>query len=776
MILLGMTMLLPAFCQNSTQGTEFWLSFMTNGYQFHPEGGWVKNQVMVSAQRNCSGVLKNPHTGWSANFDVQANNITMIDVPLEQAYHQEADNERVIDRGLQIVTTDTVSVYCTNLAHVSFDASFVLPYPALGCEYLIQCDNQSHSSGNTCWRFYTSCVLIVATEDNTVVEITPSVRTLGNKPANQLYIVSLNRGQTYQIRSDNDYNMENRDLSGTRIATRGGKRIAVFNGNNLTTVPVETGNGFDHVFEQALPVDSWGQSFVVTASSARTRDYVKVVSSADNNKILVNGELKSTLQTGETYGFWIWNDQGGADYVETSEPSAVYLYNTSMYADYDEFGDPSMVWITPVEQRISEITFSTFDDPLIEIQRHYVNVVVNTDDIGEVMLDGSPIAAASFSRVSGNPDYSFARLFLTHGVHHLSCENGVVAHVYGFGNAKGYAYCVGSNVIDLRGNLRVNGISGERLQRGVYVCQNDHVDYLVKTNYQIDSVNWTFGDGLSGQGAAISHSFAASGDYTTTAFVFGYNAFDGVSVHDTMSALIRVGAPELYSDAVETCDEDIFDYYGVVYDTSGVYDRIGTNIYGCDSLYHLELDMDFTPYFAIEGEQWPIGGSETHFSVYDYSIHLEDERSSVDTVIWSVDCPNWYIVPHGKGETCTLYIYSYLLEPVGLHATVVNRCNSVTNSFSIKTSYYGVEENLGLLSVTPNPTSGDVMIDFGNLSGETSVKIYDVHGSLVDEFSLNLDGTAKTFPYSIRGIDSGLCYLVISNNGILEIFKILINK
>ena len=80
------------------------------------------------------------------------------------------------------------------------------------------------------------------------------------------------------------------------------------------------------------------------------------------------------------------------------------------------------------------------------------------------------------------------------------------------------------------------------------------------------------------------------------------------------------------------------------------------------------------------------------------------------------------------------------------------------------------------VSVSPNPTSGEVMIGFGSLTGETIIRLYNVNGSLVDEFSLNLDGMTKTFPYSIHDIDSGLCYLVINNSGILKTFKILINK
>ena len=70
------------FAQNtSTQGKDFWLTFMQNGYKEHPNGGWVENQVLISAKRSCTGIVSNPLTGWSQSFSVSANDITTIEIP-----------------------------------------------------------------------------------------------------------------------------------------------------------------------------------------------------------------------------------------------------------------------------------------------------------------------------------------------------------------------------------------------------------------------------------------------------------------------------------------------------------------------------------------------------------------------------------------------------------------------------------------------------------------------------------------------------------------------
>ena len=52
-------LLLPLEAQNtSTQGKEFWVSFLGNGYRTNStqEGpAYILNQVLVSSKRDCSG-------------------------------------------------------------------------------------------------------------------------------------------------------------------------------------------------------------------------------------------------------------------------------------------------------------------------------------------------------------------------------------------------------------------------------------------------------------------------------------------------------------------------------------------------------------------------------------------------------------------------------------------------------------------------------------------------------------------------------------------------
>ena len=771
--------------QNSTQGMEFWFSYMENGYKYNGSvAGWVDNTVMISAKRACTGSISKPDGSLpSIPFTVGNNGITTITIPEAYAYN-ENNSEEVGNKSLVLRATDTVSVYLSNIATYSFDASFVLPVESLGSEYIIQCfDQEVNDMGSGLDpNILTSAFLIVAVEDSTLIDITPSIITEYSLAfPGTTTTIALNAGETYFVRSN--YEDDFRDLSGTVIMVHDGKKVAVFNGNTTTCIPVDVGNGRDHVFEQALPVDSWGQQFAVTTSHGRVRDFVKITSSGDGNTVKRNGQVIATLSRGESFVFDLYASDGSC-FIETSLPSVVYLFNTTGEEPMEPIGsnngDPSMAWIPPVEQRINEITFCTFDSEyeFASIDTHHVNIVVESDDVGNVYFDGALINASDFHPVRGTSDYSYVRKSISHGTHHLSCETGLIAYVYGFGQARGYAYCVGANVISLKQKLIVNGEWSEFYPHGLYMCNTEDADFTVETNYPINGVGWTFGDGQTGEGIEVSHQYASAGDYVATAYVNGTNEFSLESVYDTLSVVIHVGEPAHYDETHSVCDVDVFNYYGLEYSQSGYYENVGTSIYGCDSTYILTLDMEFTPNFEFVGTHWPIGGSETHISVNEYAIRPLEPRTRVDTVLWKIDCPNWYVEPHGSnGRECTLYIHSYLLEPVTLHAWAINRCDTIHEEFFIQTSYYDVEENVERdgFAVAPNPTDGNMVLHFDEGQGMCEVQVFNAQGQQMDSFVLDLD-QHREFAYVMPECRNGLYYFVIKCEGRTMTQKIMLSR
>ena len=436
-----------------------------------------------------------------------------------------------------------------------------------------------------------------------------------------------------------------------------------------------------------------------------------------------------------------------------------------------------MVWIPPIEQKIDEITFCTFNHLNATIDSHYVNIVVETSSVNGVYLDGNQLAANLFGTVRGNDNLSYAKIMITHDTHTLSCARGLVAHVYGFGDVKGYAYCVGSNVQNLNGTLYVNGQLGSSYHNGLLFCVGESVDFEVLTNYPIQQVVWDFDGTMEPGGASATHVYQHTGAFVTKACIEGIDPYTSQPIYDTMTVDVKVGEPEYHEIAHSLCDESTYCLNGVEYTQSGYYEILGTNIYGCDSSYYLTLSMDYTPEFEIIGNHWPIGGSETYISVNEYAIRLNNEGSSIDTIIWQVDCENWRVEPHGIGESCSLYIFSFLEDEVLLHASVINGCDTVAKSFFIKTSYFDIEENgeeLGF-DIAPNPTEGNITLHFGDWQGLFEVQVFNTLGQMVDAFMMEANRGGEQI-YSLPDVPDGLYYLVLKNNGRIGTRKVLLNR
>ena len=320
--------------------------------------------------------------------------------------------------------------------------------------------------------------------------------------------------------------------------------------------------------------------------------------------------------------------------------------------------------------------------------------------------------------------------------------------------------------MNLNGVLFVDGELSTTYHDGLRLCAGESAEFEVKTSYPVQRVVWDFDGTPTPGGITASHTYHTAGDFITKACIEGRDPNMNVPVYDTLTIDVHVGASEFAEEIHEGCDEDSYEFYGVTYTESGYYERVGHNVDGCDSVYRLTLDLDFTPNFSIEGDHWPIGGSETYISVNEYAIALDDARASVDTVTWQIECENWRLEPHGIGRTCTLYIYSYLEEPVMLHATVVNRCGTVTRDFAVKTTYFDLDEmidNEGI-TVSPNPSNGHLTLHLDQLKGLAEISVYKSSGQRVDTFTVDAD-VIKTYDYTLPDMGDGLYLLVLRNNG-----------
>lgn len=825
-----------AFAQDiSTQGKEFWVSFLGNGYKYHPNvpsNGWLRVQLLVSAQRSCEGDIINPNTGWRQHFSVEANNIFSIDLDENQCYIETSEYETIVNKGLQIVTTDTVSVYCANIATYSFDASYVLPVQGLANDYIVQTYEQS-SGIDYC---PTSAFVIVATEDNTTIDITPAVETLGGQPPSE-FSITLNKGQAYQVRS-NQNTWGNRDLSGSRVTARDCKKIAVFNGNNLTLVPTTSSSDSDCIFEQTMPIQSWGRKFVVTSSLNRDEDYVKITSAYDGNEIMKNGQLLCTLNANESYTFELKSSDKSC-YIEATYSCAVYLYNTSSNGSGN--GAPSMVWIAPIEQRIDAVTFSTFNynHNNVYIDRHYVNIIVESQDISNVMLDSTLLNASEFEVIASNPDFQFIKKEISHGVHHLSCPNGLNAHVYGFGNARGYAYMVGSKATDLSSIITVDDFVVSNNDT-IVNCNLTSIHFKAEINYSDYDLLWDFGDGETSAEAEVHHTYSEHRVYEASLTITAQeNPCTGSSISTTLLYIdtrneedqvfndeicfkepayytehgfnFYYDEPGYYEDVLTvvgdngcestktlnlTVNEIIneepqnesghcnqFEWRGNTYYAPGHYTDTTLNESGCYRVYHLNLDLNFSPNpteitpidTANTAPHWVVTATEFQINAYDYTLWDINPDCQWDTVEWHFENENiiWLLEPWGPaGKNCKVYVLDRVSDTIWLNAKVFNSCQlegGIERRYWLVSSFFGIDEVDPMsgsvnfdFNVIPNPNNGQMTLNIEHLTGKIDVKIYDMHGMMIDHFQTFNSLDKYAYPYIMEPFAKGLYLFVIS--------------
>jgi len=408
-----------------TVGTDFWMGFMNNY-----GGGSAELRLFISSSTATSGVVDLPLQGWNQAFNVVPGVVTTVVVPLALGEH--TTNDVVDSKGIHITTLDDVSVFGINFANATADATKILPVKSMGTEYYVTTYQGIGFAGN---NMASEC-LIVATTDNTQVEIIPSVATFGGHAAGVPYIVDLMEGESYQIKAANN----NTDLTGTKItgtAVSGDCRpFAVFGGVECANIP--TGCTYcDHVCDQMLPYDSWGTEYY-TVPFDGPNSYTYTVLARDNGtSVSINGGAPFVLNAGQSQ---IFNSVASADQIIGSAPICVtqFMQGTSCSGT----GDPAMLVLNADDQRISDVTFGTVTSGIIN--SHNLNLVVETIDVGTVLLDGTPIPVGDFTVYPANPVNSYAQLTITQGSHNLSAPNGFSAYSYGTGNAESYAYSVGS--------------------------------------------------------------------------------------------------------------------------------------------------------------------------------------------------------------------------------------------------------------------------------------------------------------------------------------------
>lgn len=492
--------------------------------------GFSNGELFITSKTNTQGKITIFANSTEIDFSItagQTEHIVLNDFFPNITATTSGNNER---RGIQIVSDDDISVYALANEPFSADAAVILPKPTLGNSYVVSSyyealDPQSISS-----------MLIVATENGTEIDVTPSVRTIDNKLPGQTFRIILNQGDVYQLQSNID------DLTGSLVTiapgSEGCKNFAVFGGNRWTRVTAgqdcsgtrngnfrADGHAGDHLYEQMFPVSTLGTDYIALPYQERGGYGLRVIATDDDTEISITGEAAlPTLAAGE-YMTFVFDDVRS---ISSNKPIQVAQFSQSLSCDFpagsnipNDLGDPFMIMLSPNQQLLEQVTFNTLE--VSQIQVFFTNLIVKTSSVNDVMINGAQVDPATFSPVPSDPSFSHTTVTLNGGTDYTTIvDGGFIAYIYGYGDIESFGYVAGASLANL--NLQVEGDDPDIGIIADDACVNNEIEFTADFEVpageapRFTEFEWDFGDGNFATSRDTVYTYTEPGEYIITLF------------------------------------------------------------------------------------------------------------------------------------------------------------------------------------------------------------------------------------------------------------------
>ncbi|MFM2364251.1 MAG: hypothetical protein RLZZ316_3153 [Bacteroidota bacterium] len=465
----------------SNKGKDFWVAY---GYHVRMNAANGQNMVLYFTSDVTANVkIEIPSTGYVQNLVVPANTVqTSSPIPKAGAQDARLTTEGTSNKGIHITSDKAVVAYAHIYDQNVSGATLLFPTTTLGNEYYSMNFTQTSNEGASNSWFY-----VIATEDNTIVEITPTSNTTTGRPANTMYTVTLNRGQVHNVMGIVTGNTGG-DLTGSKIKSVSGisggcKRIAVFSGSGKINIGCSNGSA-DNLIQQVFPKNAWGLKYLTAPTSGMSNNYFRVAVLDPSTIVKFNGVPLSGIINGFYYQF----SSLAPGLIEADKPMMVAQYTSSQGCFSNGTpGDPEMILLSPVEQTINDVTLNS--TPNFAISAHYINVVMKASDVVTFKLDGINVSSNFFTHPQ-DANYKYAQFNVSAGQHSLKADSGFNAIAYGFGSAESYGYNAGTNLKDLYQYVSIdNEYATVNFPAG---CKNSPFKFSMIFPYQPTSIQWKF--------------------------------------------------------------------------------------------------------------------------------------------------------------------------------------------------------------------------------------------------------------------------------------------
>ncbi|KAE8594561.1 hypothetical protein XENTR_v10019693 [Xenopus tropicalis] len=334
-----------------------------------------------------------------------------ISVPITEPVEMQGTGRS--PRSVVIKSDSEITIVSSNYKYASGDTALLYPVQRLGREYYVF--TPPFGPGSAFKEF-----AVVAYDKATTVDVdvTGAINFDGKDyPKGSRLTLSLEPFQAVQFQSPDD-------LTGTKVVSQ--YPVVVLSGHTCS----KKYGDCDHVYEQLLPVPSWGSAFFIPPLSFQTKaDFVFVVTSEDTTINYQSGKEtgKKNVKAGESTQFEI--TQTSPLSLDASRNIQVFLYGAGGTSKGQLFG----TFLTS----IAAITSFGSAYQIIGQERYETNFavfIVKTSDRAQLRFDRKPLQGLKWKAFPGSEyswaEYDYGRKFASHLVEHSSSSFGLLSIGY----------------------------------------------------------------------------------------------------------------------------------------------------------------------------------------------------------------------------------------------------------------------------------------------------------------------------------------------------------
>jgi gliding motility-associated-like protein len=492
----------------SNRGKEFWLSYGFD-YTFFNEAPINSQElaIYISTELAATVTISITNTGYLQTLNIPANTVdASIIIPKSGANDARTLTDGLQNRGIHIVSNVPVAAYAHVYANQVSGATMLMPIETYG--YLYHSINYYQTIQLNNVNDWYSWFYIIASEDNTRLDITPSDSTKNGWLPNLTYTVNLNKGESYHVFGKAAFGNPfsgSKDMTGSKIVSVVGgdgscHPVAVFSGSG--GIRLCSGDGGEFMQQQVFPAQAWGTRYLTyhTINNSNTdiletnRNIYRICVADPTTVVKKNGVVMTGLIRNFFYEYM---DSTGGQYIEADKPILVsqYMVNknqcwNSIASPTPAYGDPEMFYLSPIEQGQKSVLFYTSKKSTIDYV--YANIHLPTTAVASLRVDGNILPPSQIILHPNYPTYSvaIAKFFGAANQHTIIADSAFTGTAYGLGNAESYGYNFGTKINNLNSYSALQNTLSTTGSFDTITCPSTPVKLFVKLAYPATTIHW----------------------------------------------------------------------------------------------------------------------------------------------------------------------------------------------------------------------------------------------------------------------------------------------